>query len=831
MWRNYLTVGIRSLAKSRAYALINVVGLALGLAACLLILLFVRYETSYDRWLPGVEDTYQLQAWYPKPRDAEPMFLQMSAYASAAALKKDFPQVRATVYMLGSAPTFMKDGEASTTEDYRYVDDDLLKVIDLPLARGSRDALSRPDSALLTRSEAVRRFGTDDVVGRTITLISKGQPRDFTVTGVMEDLPKNSSLKINAVIRRDFQALFAQEPDFLTCWGCQSGWVFARLAPGTDPETINAAMPAWEKRNIPDLNSGEARFNPGEDEDWRLVNLRDVHLGRAQEGAQRPGNDRRSIATFGVIALLILGMAVVNFVNLSTARGGQRAREVALRKVLGASRGQLIAQFLTESVLIASVAMLLALALVELTLPAFAAFLDADLSISYLGRDSVLPAAIALTLAAGLLGGLYPALFLSRFQPASVLKANRSAAETPGSGRLRTALVVGQFAVSIGLIACTAIIYAQTVYARSADPGYARDHLLQVDNLQRYQLIDKGEAIVARMRRIEGVRAVGRTDIGVATQNNSNTGVLVPGVPRPVTLGNYRVDTGFKDAMGMEMLAGRWFDERPGDDASVPFPQNREVERQITARGINIVLNASGVRKLGFASPADAIGKTVRMAFFDAETLVPMTIIGVTRDARFRSVRQTIDELAFINTPRGAPGFMVVRFAGDPAAVRERVAAAWRELAPDVPFEAKFSEEIVGELYAAEDARARTFAGFALLAVVVGCLGLFGLAAFTAERRTKEIGIRKVLGAKTADIVRLLVWQFSRPVLVANVIAWPVAWWLMRDWLNGFDTRIALTPVPFLLAGLLAAAIAVLTVGGHAFRIARTSPVRALRYE
>ncbi len=832
MWRNYLTVAVRALAKSRTYSIINIAGLAIGMAACLMILLFIRYETSYDRWIPNVENTYELQAWYPKPTDGSPpLYLQMSSYITAERLKKDFPQVESTVYALAGSPVISKDGQVSTAEDYVVVNDDFLKVVELPLAFGSRDALGANDTIVLTRKEAMKQFGRENVVGKTITLIAKGQPHDYRVTGVLKDLPKNSHLKISAILRRDFNSYFASEQQFLTCWGCQSGWVYVKLKPGTDPATIAAGMPAWEKRNIPDDTASGIRYNQGDEEDWHLVNLKDIHLGIAQGGTMTPGNDRGSIATFAVIAMLILGMAMVNFINLATARASQRGREVALRKVLGANRRQLIVQFIGESILMASVAMLLALALVELLVRPFAAFLDVDLTLGYFGADGVLLPAIGLALVVGVIGGIYPAFFLSRFQPAQVLKANRSAAETPGSGRLRAALVVAQFAVSIGLIICTAVIYGQTVYARSVDPGYARDHILQVDNMSRYQLITKGQTFVDQMKRIDGVVAVGLTDIGVATQNNNNTGLVVAGNPKAVTIGNYRVDRGFFDAMGLKLAAGRWFDAREADDTFTPFPRDDAAERAIAARGVNIVLNELAAKKLGFASAEDAVGKVVRNVMFSDEIgLVPLTIVGVVKDSRFRSIREPIDSLFFVNSHSGE-STLIFRFRGDPAAMRAKVEAAWKQLVQDVPFEAKFSADIIQELYKAEDARAKIFAAFALLAVMIGCLGLFGLAAFTADRRTKEIGIRKVLGARTRDIVRLLVWQFSRPVVIANIIAWPVAWWLMRDWLNTFDDRITLGPVPFLGAAAIALVIAVGTVAGHAIRIARANPIHALRYE
>jgi putative ABC transport system permease protein len=830
MWRNYWTVAVRALAKNKTYSIINIAGLAIGMAACIMILLYIRYERSYDSWLPDVENTYQLQAWYPHPTDGEPLFLQMASYVTKDRIKKDFPQVIGATYVLSSQPVFMKDGQASPAKDYLIADSDFLKVVNLPLIAGS--TLTGAETAVITQSEAIKRFGTTQVIGKTMSLIAKGATYDFKITGVLKDVPKNSSLKLNAIVRVDFNSFMAKEPQFLTCWGCQSGWVFLKLRPGTNVQQLQAQEPAWEKRNIPDQPNGTVAYNPGTDEDWHFINLTDVHLGKAQSASMTPGNDHRTLTTFAIIALLILGMAVVNFTNLATARASQRAREVALRKVLGATRVQLIAQFVAESILISSLAMLLALALVELLVKPFAAFLDADLVLNYVGHDGILLPAIALTLMVGIVSGTYPAFFLSRFQPAQVLKANRSAAETPGSGRLRAALVVGQFAVSIGLIICTAVIYGQTVYARSADPGYKRDHILQVDNMSRYQLLSKSEMIAQQMKRIPGVVAVGRTDIGVSTDNSNNTGIIVPGTNKQVTIGEYNVDEGFLDAMGMKLLAGRWFDpSRPADDMTLPFPADPSAERALAQRGINVVLNQYAVRKLGFASPADAIGKVVKSELFDPGTgTVTINIIGVVGDTRFRSVRTPIDPIMFQKTNQGQ-SFMVIRYRGDPATVEAAVERQWKQITNDVPFEAKFSEDIIRELYKAEDSRAQIFAAFSLLAVLIGCLGLFGLAAFTAERRTKEIGIRKVLGARTRDIVRLLVWQFSRPVILANVIAWPVAWWTMRNWLNGFDDRIGLTPVPFLLAAAIALGIAIATVVGHALKVARANPIHALRYE
>jgi putative ABC transport system permease protein len=835
MWRNYLLVGLRALAKSRVYAAINIVGLAIGLAACVTILLYVRYERSYDAWMPGADRAFQMQTFY-KATDSggEEMKLQVSAIVSGRALKKDYPeQVEKVVWVRSFGPIVIQDGQPGEIEDLRMVDDNLFAIFPVPFVRGSA-ATALPDthSIALSQSEARRRFGNADPIGRTLTIVDNAGNVDYRVTGVFRDWPKNSSFSANAVARFDLGVQFADRERALTSWNTQQGWNFVRLRSPDDARLINANMAAWKKRNIPDEVMDSRRDNAGDAQDYHLTNIRDVHLGEAQRAALRPGNDRLTVVTFAVVALLILGMAAVNFTNLATARASQRAREVALRKVLGASRRQLIVQFLGESVMVTAIAMVIALAAVELLLPSFNAFLGADIRLAYVGADGVLLPAIALVLIVGVLAGVYPAFYLARFEPAKILKANKSAADAQGSGRLRGALVVGQFAVSIGLIICTAVIYAQTVYARTADAGYRRDGLLQVGNLGFKGVDGRDRQAVEQIRRIPGVVAAARTQIAVNPAGNSISQVFRAGSDQPVDLGEYAVETDFFRTMGMKIVAGRGFSDAIGrDDATTLFPADKAAEQRFAQRGQNIVVTREAARRLGFRTPQAAIGAEARAGLTLPEFgLVPMTIVGVVEDARFRSVRDPLQPIMFVMQRNGFSE-IAVRFDGNPATIREAVEQVWKRNVPQVPFQGRFADDIVRDLYDREASRAQLFAGFALLAVVIGCLGLFGLAAFTAERRTKEIGIRKVLGARTRDIVRLLVWQFSRPVLIANLIAWPVAWWLMREWLNGFDARIALTPLPFLTAGLLALLIAVATVAGHAYRVAQTSPVRALRYE
>lgn len=834
MWRNYVTVGLRALAKNRVYAFINIFGLSLGIAACLLILTYVRYEFSYDSWLPNAKNVYQLQDWYKATaRGDEEMKLQVTSYASGRALKKDFPQVEKMVWLTTPGMTILRNGQPSTPEQGAVVDGNLFDILQVPFVKGdARHALDDPHAVVLDENEAKKLFGEQNPIGQTITLSFGKTKEDYRVTGVFKVLPKNSHFRLTLVARFEPTQLF--DARSLESWNNQNGPIYVKLRDGADAKAIEAQFPAWEERNIPDEPGTGPYRNPGEYQDWHLVNVQDVHLGEAQRAALNANSgDKRAILTFVVVAMMILAMACINFTNLATARASQRAREVALRKVLGATRGQLITQFLGESILVSAIATLIALAFAELALPALNGFLDASMTIRYFGSDGILLPVIGLALLVGLAGGLYPAFYLSRFQPARVLKANKSAADAEGSGRLRNLLVVGQFAVSIGLIICTTVVYAQTIYERTMDAGYKREGLMQVYALGAPEADRMAKTLQEEVRKLPGVVAVGRTNIAVNPGNNSMTDVRQPGQANPINLGVYGIDPGVVPALGMRVIAGRNVsDSIAMDDAWTPQPVDLEAEKALAARGVNYILSESATKRLGFATPQSAIGKQILAGITvpEAGGQVPGPIVGVVSDVRYRSVRQPIQPILYYYQRQGY-NQLLVRFEGDPKDVRDRVEAVWRRLVPDIPFRSRFVTDIVHDLYKADERRAQLFGMFAILAVVIGCLGLFGLAAFTAERRTKEIGIRKVLGARTPDIVRLLVWQFSRPVIIANLIAWPIAWWLMRDWLNGFDQRIALTPVPFIVAALAALAIAVGTVAGHAFRVARTSPVRALRYE
>ncbi len=817
MWRNYLTVGLRAFAKNKTYTFVNIFGLTIGFAACVLILLFVRYHLSYDAWLPNADRTYQVQSERVATEEP-PSFLQKTFYPVAAGLKRDFPEVEAVTALWDIRAVVLQGGQ-STEARMMMADESFFDVLNLPLVRGDRQtALGGADSLVLTESEARRYFGNQDPMGRTLNIVRRGVPALLRVTGVLRDLPDNSHLRL-AMVSRISGTVFADQPQAMERWNSTPAYVYVRLLPGADPAAINARLPAWEERTIPVDTVGPGQMSRAKRWALHLENVRDVHLGRFQQGAMTPGNDRSTILAFAVVALLILGIACVNFVNLATSRATQRAREVALRKVLGAMRRQLIAQFLGEAVLMAFVSLLLALAVVELTLPALSAFLDDRLTLVYFGAGGVLLPMFGLALAVGLIGGLYPAFYLSGFSPAAVLKAGQVGASR-ASSRLRTFLVVAQFSVSICLIICTAVIYLQTEYVRNADAGYDRDGLIVIRNLDRDQVVPVAQTIRDQIARLPGVVAVGRADITPGSQTRSTSFMTLPGRAEPVGIGVYTVDQNFFGAMGIDLLAGRTFSDRfPADDAGIAFGSEPPPNPSATA-----VLSAAGARQLGFRTPQAAIGAQFR------NDAVAVTVIGVVADVQYHSMRDEMEPILYYMTRTGH-GSMVVRYASRSAAPIAEIRRIWQSHVPDVPFEALFVSNIVAEMYDADEARGYVFAAAALLAVAIGCLGLYALAAFTAERRTREIGLRKVLGARTRDILRLLMWQFSKPVIIANLIAWPVAWWIMRSWLAGFHDRISLSPVLFVGAGLIALAIAAATISGHAVRIARANPINALRYE
>jgi len=830
MWRNHLIVGLRALSRDPLFAAINLFGLAVGLAACLLILLFIRYELSFDDWLPDADRTYQVQRIETTGTNAGKQYGQTS-FVAAAVMPPQFPEIEAATGLIAMGGTFRLNGQPIEIEDVQGTDANFLKVIRLPLVAGDpATALSAVDSIVLSETTARRLFGRTDVVGRTVTRIGLTADRPARVTGVMRDLPANSHMRISALVRPNLSSL--SSGDAFTEWNWVAAHVYVRLRPGADPAALERRMLPTLQRVVPQ-NMRDTSARDGLGFTQRLMAVRDINTAAIAAGTMRPGTSAKTLLTFGIVALFLLIVACVNFTNLATARASRRAREVALRKTLGATRRQLVVQFLIESFVTVALAGIVAVALAELALPFLNAQIDGHIRISYLGAGGIVLPIATLLIAVGLLGGLYPAFFLSRYRPSIVLKANQSGGEAPGTARIRIALVILQFAVSIALIICTAIVYAQTLYARSTDPGYRVPGLFFILSPELVGDRPRVEGFMRRLEAVPGVQSVARVGVTPDPESTATTAFRARGAAQSVTLQIVPIDGAAFRTLGMRVLAGRTVTEEREADVGAPLnTEDPERTAMVRERGLNVVVDESAARILGFSDPQAAVGAQVgREDSESGEGSAPYTIVGVVNDARFESARfENLPKLYYV-APTGHQA-LAIRFEPSRAgAVMSAGESLWKSSVTVSPFRGFFADDRIANMYRADERRGQMFAIFAAFAVLISCLGLFGLAAFTAERRTKEIGIRKVLGARTRDIVRLLVWQFTRPVLVANLIAWPLAWWAMRDWLSEFQNRIDIGPTPFVLAGLLAFVIAVGTIAGHAVRVARANPIHALRYE
>ncbi len=832
MLRNYLLTAVRNLRKHRLYSFITIGGLAVGLAACLMTLLFVRDELSYDDWLPNADRIATLEIEFRAP-GREAMGFATTPGPAKAALEKDFSSDIERVVRVFDSGDLVRVGSKQFNEDIAYVDAGFFDMFDLPMVSGVREqALANNTSILLSERIAEKYFGDGPAIGQVMTIENE---IDYQVVGVFRDLPRNTHLDLDMIALFDTER-YKDKPWIAENWTSANTYTYVMFRSKEAMARVESDLPAFVDRNVELKIPGFENAVVSDMVIFSLMPVRDIHLYSKKPGTMRPGGDITTVITFGAIALLILLIACINFVNLATARSMSRAREVAMRKVVGAQRGQLVGQFLGEALLTALVALVIAVALVELALGPYNRFIDKQLSIDIIGDPALGAIMLGLVVVVGVLGGAYPAIYLSRFRPARVLKANQSSAS--GGTFLRNSLVVFQFAISIGLIVSTAIVYGQTSYARDLDLGFDKANKLVVLGL--YNLPGKGataQTLKGELAKLPHVRHVSMSSDAPPLSNNNNT-VLYPSATERDTkfiVETLRVDADFFTTFGVEPLAGRVFSPEYGTDVRhIPDDETREGTE-------SIIVNETFLAKLGYATPEEAIGVVLwdTVGPEAVDRLVRATIVGVVPDLKLRSVNFTITPMMYATFPEDSEFMNVVTLDVEPGHMKSTLAAVgalWAELAPDVPIRTAKIDAEVAEQYDAIEKRGHMFGAFALFAVLIACLGLFGLASFAAERRTKEIGVRKALGASVLDIVRLLMWQFSKPVLIANAIAWPVSFYVMNQWLGTFKYHIDLAN-PLLLvgvfggAGLIAMLIAWLTVAGQAARVARASPILALRCE
>ncbi|MBY8826828.1 ABC transporter permease [Hephaestia mangrovi] len=809
----------RSLTRHKLYALLSIGGLALGIAVFLVLFLYVQFERSYDKVLPGHDKIWAVSnTWHLPGAPETPYFSTMGALLDQ--LKGDFPQVNGTRFWTFSGATVVR-GPNATNEMMALVDPNYFDLFPFSTIAGDpKAALRDPTSVVITKKMATKYFGASDAIGQPMTIVLDGKSFAYHVGAVIEDRPKNMSYTADLIAPLVPARLDAADTRYFSHWGSSQLQTFLSFDNAAEPKALEAQMPSFIDRHGvtdqgPDLHKMlSIGFTP----------LGDVHLFDPA--------DKAVVATLGIVGALTLLIAIVNYINLATARAGLRAREVAIRKVMGGSRRALVRQFVGEAIATVALAALIGLALAEVALPLVNSTGGTSLAIDYWGGHSILPPLVILVVVVGLLAGAYPALMLSHYRPATVLASSRSPGGGRAGSRLRQTLVVLQFAIAIAFMIGTGVLVAQTQHLRNANLGFQREGMVVVpsfgdgslDEAQRRELLTAFAALPGVTGVTHAMDAPG--DDSVTNANNMHRPGDKGSPPSIVT-----VDVGpqFFQVYAARLLAGRFLDPSHALDDFTDVP---EAALQRTA--YNVVINQAAAARLGFASAQDAIGKIVIQGRERGGDGDPVRVVGVIDDVRFHSPHEPVrPTMYYFYRHDSWPQIAAIRFAGTNAqTLTAQLQRTWKQIAPAVPFKSQtVDQKLYDNYYKPDDQRSHLFTIGAVLAVLIGCIGLYGLASFDTARRVKEIGIRKTLGASTGDVLKLLIGQFLKPVLIANLIAWPLAYFAMRKWLSGFDDRIALSPLFFLAATLIALAIACATVFSQAWRVARAEPARALRYE
>jgi putative ABC transport system permease protein len=826
MFRNYLLTALRNIIRHKLYSFINIGGLAVGLACVIFVLLFIRDELSYDKWISGTENLYRVEKTsYPLGHD--PFAIARVPFLMPAAMRDAIPEVTAMTRLNYTDMTLFA-GDRQFSDSVAEVDPNFFGIVKLPLVKGDPATVFRdPESVVLSESAARKYFGTADAVGRILRTTASCETADdaaacrnrlvpLKVTGIMRDIPHNSHIDGDVFLPNTSIADRIGQGARQSWYKGMVGFGYIVLAPGARPETVVSKMASVLDRAIPPQPGDQDRRKGSQRWAIHLTPFADVHLTSSHwRFNEKPSGSRTTLYGVGIVGLLVLFVACFNFMNLATAQASLRAREIGLRKTFGAGRGQLIVQFLGEAVLTALLSLVLGLALVEILQPLFGRLLQHSIAVPYGATWLSLLILIAVTV--GLLSGVYPALVLSGFRPSAILRDGN--AGPAGSEKLRTALVVLQFAVSIGLGIAVLVVFSQISFARNIDMGFRKDNLLVVSGGGLLSLGGQ-ESFVQRLRSNPGILDVAVTNaVPFGTYGLGLAAAQVPGRPQMVGLNQLVVGPGMAKLMGMRLLAGRLLsDDRAQDQFTVHDDSGQAND------GHNILIDDVAAANLGFL-PQQAVGKTILLGKNHVQ------IAGVVANVKFGGAREPAVATMYVYDPRETASVLVRLRPEATARTLSFIDRAWHDFAPTRAMDRWFMSDVISRQYGADERQGDLFGVFVVIAIFISCLGLFGLAALTASRRTREIGIRKVFGARNRDVVLLLLWQFSIPVLLANLIAWPIAWYYLQGWLQGFAVRIPLSPLYFAAAGLVALLIAWATIFAHAWRVARANPIHALRTE
>jgi putative ABC transport system permease protein len=797
MLRNYAVISYRNAVKNPGFSLIALLGLAVGLACFILILAYVRFETSFDSFHEKRDRIYRVISAEVPEGQKPGEFSINSPSLLAGSLKAEFPEVRhaARIYARTDIQAVLKAGDKVFIEKGLYVDGDFLQLFSFRLLRGNKaEALAAPASIVLTKTAARKLFGDEDPLLRVVSFREGRRMGDVTVTGVVEDVPRNSHLRFDYLLSVATLEANKQNNYMFDNWNVGNFLIYVELGAKGQREALEKKMEAWIERNR--AESGEAGLQ------LFLQPVEDIHLRSNVRGELSTNNEIRYIQLFLAIAVLTLLIAAINYMNIVTARSSTRAREIGIRKVTGANRRQLFEQFLGESVVFAMLSLVLAMAIARLVLPRFRAISGVELRLADLSAGPFLWLIVGVTFLTGIVSGAYPALVLSAFHPVRVLKEH--AASGKKGSHLRNLLVVGQFTASIALMVCALFVSGQLRFIQSRRLGFDREHVVVIP-IREPETAAKAAAIRTAMLRHPEVESASRTSgLPTSIENRILNAGFKSDAGDTIKMSYHfdYVDENFLDVFRVDLAAGRNFS--PGSEA----------DRNA------VLVNETLAKMAGWADP---LGKEVP---FIREA---RSVIGVVKDFNFMSFHEPMGPLVLI--PSDGEKLAIRIRPGDVPKTISLLRDVFERNTKTQPFDFFFLDDDFNALYRKERRTGEIFGAFAIVAVIIACLGLLGLAAFSVERRTKEIGIRKVLGASAPYLAFRLGREFLGLVLIANVIALPIAYFAMSRWLRDFAYRIGLTAWPFLLAAAGALVFAFLTVSTQTLRAASADPVETLRYE